>query len=160
MDSLFRLLRTSVATLLPLCVLTATVWAAPVKPQLQITGYVIAAEIDPSIHRLTAKATVTFTALEDLTSPVFELNRPANHKITDAASKPLQSERLANDGTIRFTLATPLPKGTTTTLHLRIRGHHHRQRRRPRRRPQARRHPGAHHLPALPRALVSHHRPL
>jgi hypothetical protein len=116
MDSPFRLLRTSVAILLPLCVLTATVWAAPVKPQLQITGYVITADLDPAAHHLTATAAVTFTALEDLTAPIFELNNGLQiTKVTDAANKPLNSERLATNSTVRFTLATPLPKGTTTT---------------------------------------------
>ena len=116
MDSPFRLLRTSVATLLPLCVLTATVWAAPVRPQLQITGYVITADLDPAVNHLTATAAVTFTALEDLTAPIFELNNGLQiTKVTDASGKPLQSERLATNSTVRFTLATPLPKGTTTT---------------------------------------------
>ena len=116
MDFPFRLLRTSAARLLPLCVLTVAAWAAPARPQIQITGYVITADLDPATHHLAATAAVTFTALEDLTSPTFELNNALKiTKVTDAANKPLESERLANNSTVHFTLATPLPKGTTTT---------------------------------------------
>jgi predicted negative regulator of RcsB-dependent stress response len=52
--------------------------AAPVRPQLNITGYVITADLDPATNHLTATADVTFTALEDLTQPVFELNNGLN----------------------------------------------------------------------------------
>ncbi len=116
MTSYLPNLRTSVATLFSLCLLAATAWAAPAKPQLQITSYVISADIDPSVNRLTATVAVTFTALEDLTTPTFELNNGLQiTKVTDASKKPLESERLTNNSTVRFTLATPIPKGTSTT---------------------------------------------
>ena len=41
---------------------------------LQITGYVINADLDPATNKLPATAAVTFTALEDLTTATFELN--------------------------------------------------------------------------------------
>jgi aminopeptidase N len=89
--------------------------AAPVRPQLQVTGYVIDADLDPSVHRLSATAQVTFTALEDLNSPVFELNNGLQlTKVTDGKN-PLEAERLTNNSTVRFNLANPIPKGTTTT---------------------------------------------
>jgi len=116
MHPLARHLRVLLATLIPLFLLPAASWAAPARPQLQITGYIIHADLDPAVNRLTATAAVTFTALEDLTSPVFELNNGLQiTKVTDANKKPLESERLTNNSTVRFTLATPLPKGTTTT---------------------------------------------
>src|SRR5665213_2507548 len=69
--------------------------AAPIKPQLQVTGYVITADLAPAEHHLTATAAVTFTALEDLTSATFELNNGLQiTKLIDASGKPLQSERL------------------------------------------------------------------
>ncbi|HUZ94704.1 MAG TPA: M1 family aminopeptidase [Edaphobacter sp.] len=112
----FRYLRVLVTALFPACILTAPLWAAPVRPQMHVTGYVITADLDPSVHQLTAKAAVTFTALEDLTSPVFELNNGLKiTKVTDASGKPLESERLTNNSTVRFTLATPIPKGSSTT---------------------------------------------
>ena len=117
MSALFRILRTTSLTALTLC-LTATVWAAPAKPQLQITSYLINADLDPSVNRLSATADVTFTALEELTTPTFELNNGLQiTKVTDAQGHPLESERLTNNSTVRFTLATPIPKGTSTTFH-------------------------------------------
>jgi hypothetical protein len=111
----FRHLRTSVA-LLSLCILSATLWAAPARPQLRVTGYVITADLDPAVHHLSATAAVTFTALEDLTNPIFELNNGLQiTKVTDASGKPLESERLTSNSTVRFTLATPIPKGTSAT---------------------------------------------
>ena len=111
------------ATLLSLCLVTATAWAAPVKVQMQITGYVINADLDPAVNRLTATADVTFTALEELNNPTFELNNGLQvTKATDPQGKPLQYERLTNNNTVRFTLAMPLAKGTTTTYHFEYSG--------------------------------------
>jgi Peptidase family M1 domain len=118
MSALFRILRTTFPITLGFGLLTVTAWAAPAKPQLQITGYVITADLDPSVNRLSATADVTFTALEELTTPTFELNNGLQiTKVTDAQGHPLESERLTNNSTVRFTLATPLPKGTSTTYH-------------------------------------------
>ncbi|MGD0444246.1 MAG: M1 family aminopeptidase [Edaphobacter sp.] len=122
MSHLSRILRISYA-FLPLCLLTVTAWAAPVRVQMQITGYVISADLDPSVNRLTATADVTFTAIEELTAPTFELNNGLQvTKATDAQGKPLDYERLTNNNTVRFTLATPLPKGSTTTWHFEYSG--------------------------------------
>ena len=117
-----RLLRIPVV-ILPLFLLTVVTWAAPVRVQMQVTGYVINADLDPSVNRLTATADVTFTALEELANPTFELNNGLQiTKATDAQGKPLESERLTNNNTVRFTLANPLPKGTTTTWHIEYSG--------------------------------------
>ncbi|MCU1223554.1 MAG: Peptidase rane alanine aminopeptidase [Edaphobacter sp.] len=120
---LSRSLRVTIATLLPLCLLTSVLWAAPARPQLQITGYVINADLDPAVNRLSATAAVTFTALEDLTAPVFELNNGLQiTKVTDASKKSLDAERLTNNSTVRFSLATPLTKGTSTTYYFEYSG--------------------------------------
>ena len=109
-------IRTTFAILLPFLFLTATAWAAPPRPQLQVTGYVINADLYPANNKLSATAEVTFTALEDLTAPVFELNNGLQlSRITDAAKKPLEAERVATTSTVRFNLANPIPKGTSTT---------------------------------------------
>ncbi len=119
--SAFRILRSAIFLSFPL--LTAMAWSAPVKPQLQINGYVISADLDPSVNRLTAAVDVNFTALEDLTSPTFELNNGLQiTKATDAKGQPLESERLTNNNTVRFTLVNALPKGTTTTYHIEYSG--------------------------------------
>jgi Peptidase family M1 domain len=122
MPALSRILRTSAASAFAL-ILTTTAWAAPVRPQLQITGYVISADLDPAVNRLTATADVTFTALEDLSNPSFELNNGLQlTKATDAKNQPLESERLTSTNTVRFNLANPIPKGTTTTFHFEYAG--------------------------------------
>jgi tetratricopeptide (TPR) repeat protein len=48
--------------------------AVPLRPQIDITGYVIHADLDPTTGKLTATATVTFNALEDLNVVTFGLN--------------------------------------------------------------------------------------
>jgi hypothetical protein len=122
MSPLSRILRISSAIFL-LCLLAVTAWAAPVRVQMQITGYVINADLDPSVNRLTATADVTFTAIEELANPTFELNNGLQvTKATDAQGKPLEYERLTNNNTVRFTLANPLPKGATTTFHFEYSG--------------------------------------
>jgi tetratricopeptide (TPR) repeat protein len=84
---------------------------------------VINADLDPAVNRLTATADVTFTAIEELSNPTFELNNGLQvTKATDAQGKPLQYERLTNNNTVRFTPANPLPKGTSTTWHFEYSG--------------------------------------
>ncbi len=123
MCSLHRSLRVPTVALFAITLLTVSAWAAPAKPQIQVTGYVINADLDPASNKLSATAAVTFTALEDLTSVTFELNNGLQlTKLTDATNKPLQSERLTNNSTVHITLATPLPKNTSTTYNFEYSG--------------------------------------
>ncbi|HEX2917511.1 MAG TPA: M1 family aminopeptidase [Edaphobacter sp.] len=116
MRAFARNLRLSLVVLMPFLLFASFAWAAPARPQLEVTGYVIDADLFPADNRLAATAQVTFKALVDLTSPVFELNNGLQlAKVTDANKKPLEAERVATDSTVRFNLATPIPKGTTTT---------------------------------------------
>jgi len=79
----------------------------PERPTLDITGYVIDAEIDTTTHHLAAKATVTFTAPENAEIVSFGFHPALKvSKITDEGGKVLTGERSA-DGTIRVTPATP-----------------------------------------------------
>jgi tetratricopeptide (TPR) repeat protein len=99
------------------------VLAAPARPQLNVTGYVITADIDPANHKLSATAQVTFTALEDLTSATFELNNGlAITALTDNSNQPLNSERLTTNSTVRVTLPTTLAKGSSNTFHFEYSG--------------------------------------
>jgi len=103
--------------------MTVTAWAAPAKVPMQITGYVISADLDPAVNRLSATADVTFTALEELVNPVFELNNGLQAtKITDQQGKPIECERLTNNSTLRCTAVTPIAKGSTTTWHFEYAG--------------------------------------
>ena len=110
----FRLKSVVAAAALTFC--AATLFAAPQRPQYKITGYGISADLDPATNKLSATALVTFTALEDLNTPSFELNNGlALTSATDAQNHPLVGERLTQQNAIRFTLAQPVLKGTTTT---------------------------------------------
>src|ERR1700677_1813879 len=95
-------------------VLTAPLTAQRIeRPALDITGYVIDAEIDTTTHHLTAKTQVSFTAPESLELASFGFH-PALKvtKITDESGKLLNGERSA-DGTIRVTPVAPFVKGQT-----------------------------------------------
>ena len=72
-----RRLLTLVLVLLPamLAVTSRTALAvAPPKPQLQVLSYAIAAELDPTGHKITAQAQLTCNALTDQNIAVFELH--------------------------------------------------------------------------------------
>ncbi len=83
----------------------------PERPALNISGYVIDAELDTQAHHIAAKAVVTFTAPENQEMVGFGFH-PALKvtKITDDAGKLLTGERSA-DGTIRVAPSTPFAKG-------------------------------------------------
>ena len=91
---------------------TTHAFAQPARPTLDITGYVINAEIDTATHRLTATAVVTFTVPPDAESVSFGFHPALKvEKITDGTGKLLTGERLA-DGTIRVTPADSLSAAT------------------------------------------------
>jgi len=123
---------------------TALHAAPPARPQINITDYVIHADLDPATGKLTATAAVTFTALDDLNVVTFGLNNalqvtsivdstaptvaPTSTPPTKASSKAsappapapapptsLNSERNVTDSTIRVTPAAILTKGSTYT---------------------------------------------
>jgi hypothetical protein len=83
----------------------------PERAALDISAYVIDAEIDTTAHHLKAKATVTFTAPANSEMISFGFH-PALKvtRITDDAGKVLTGERSA-DGTIRVTPASPIVAG-------------------------------------------------
>jgi hypothetical protein len=94
----------------------STAFAAPPRPQFKVTGYVISADLDPAANKLSATVQVTFTALEDLNAPTFELNNGlALTSATDANNQTLTAERLSTQNAVRFELNNPIPKGTSTT---------------------------------------------
>ena len=81
------------------------------RPSLDITGYVIKAELDPSTHHLSATTTVTFTAPANLDVVTFGFH-PALKitRIADESGKVLEGERTA-DGSVRVTTNTPFVAG-------------------------------------------------
>jgi tetratricopeptide (TPR) repeat protein len=96
---------------------TASLHAAiPARAQIDVTGYVIHADLDPATGKLSATAQVTFTALEDLNTAIFGLNNGlAITTITDGTNPALTFERNVSDSTVRVTPAALLAKGATAT---------------------------------------------
>jgi tetratricopeptide (TPR) repeat protein len=90
--------------------------AIPARPQIDIVGYVIHADLDPSTGKLSATAAVTFTAREDLNVAVFGLNNALQIvSIADGTNPSLAYERNVSDSTVRVTPAAILTKGSTAT---------------------------------------------
>ena len=106
--------------LLTLCllVLRATpAHAAQEKIRLHVDDYVIDAQIQPITHKLTGRAKVKFTALEDLATATFELNNALRvTHVADDQGNELQAERVSQDNTVRVALPAGLAKGSSTSL--------------------------------------------
>jgi len=93
----------------------APVFAADVKQPIDITAYVIDAQINPATHGLTARAKVTFTANQAGDAAVFELHGALQVKqVLDGSGMALNGERGAN-ATVRVTPTQPLVAGQSYT---------------------------------------------
>jgi tetratricopeptide (TPR) repeat protein len=87
------------------------------KPRLRVDDYQIDVELLPQTHKLTARATVKVTALEDLSVATFQLNNGLRiTKLTDASNKPLTPERNTQDSSVRFALNSGLAKNASSTF--------------------------------------------
>src|SRR5258708_20209117 len=87
------------------------------KTRLRVDDYQIDVELLPQTHKLTARATVKVTALEDLSVATFQLNNALRiTKLTDANNKPLTPERNTQDSSVRFALSSALAKNPSTTF--------------------------------------------
>jgi tetratricopeptide (TPR) repeat protein len=87
------------------------------KTRLRADDYKIDVELLPQTHKLTARAVVKVTALEDLNVATFQLNNALRiTKLTDANNKPLTPERNTQDSTVRFALNSSLAKNDSTTF--------------------------------------------
>src|SRR3984885_1642405 len=86
------------------------------RPTINITGYVIDAQLDPSDHSLKATAKVTFTAADTPSAAVFELHNALKvDSVTDGQKHPLNGERGPN-ATISIALPSPMRKGASATF--------------------------------------------
>jgi tetratricopeptide (TPR) repeat protein len=87
------------------------------KPRLRVDDYQIDAELLPQNHKLTARAVVKITALEDVSVASFQLNNSLRiTKLVDAGNKPLNPERNTQDSSVRFALNGGLAKNASTTI--------------------------------------------
>jgi hypothetical protein len=102
--------------LLLLLLVSSPAWAAE-KNRLRVDDYQIDAELTPHTHKISARAKVKFTALEDINAATFELHNGLQvTKVTDDAGQTLSAERVSQDFTVRVQLAKPLSKDAATTL--------------------------------------------
>jgi aminopeptidase N len=91
-------------------------WAAE-KTRLRVDDYQIDAELTPHTHKISARAKVKFTALEDINAATFELHNGLRvSKVTDDTGQTLSAERVTQDFTVRVQLSKPLSKDSSTTL--------------------------------------------
>src|SRR6476646_7464506 len=82
------------------------------RSRVKAEDYVIDAEIVPKTHRLTARAKVKFTALDDVNFASFELHNGLRvTKVLDEKGKPLTAERVTQDNTVRISFPATLAKG-------------------------------------------------
>jgi Peptidase family M1 domain/Tetratricopeptide repeat len=106
----------AVALLFVLGAMASARAAVPLRPQIDVTGYVIHADLDPAAGRLSATTAVTFTALEDLDAAVFGLNNALQvESVSDDAHSDLTFMRNAADSTVSVTPAALIRKGSSVT---------------------------------------------
>jgi hypothetical protein len=108
--SLWRVLIVSVLAL------AATCFAAE-KQRIRVTDVAVQAVVSPQNHQLKAVARVKFTALEDISTAIFELHnglRPT--RVLDASGQTLSAERVSQDSTVRVSLPAGMSKGASNTL--------------------------------------------
>src|SRR5436305_14706216 len=87
------------------------------KSHFHVDDYQIEAILTPHEHKLTARAKVKITAIEDLNIATFQLHSLLRlSKVTDAAGKALTADRNPQDSSVRVSLNTALPKDQSTTL--------------------------------------------
>ena len=90
--------------------------AVPRELQINVTGYVIHVDLDPTTGKLSATTAVTFTALKDLNVVAFGLNNALRvESVTDDAHARLTCVRNAMESTAIVSPAAMIPKGTKVT---------------------------------------------
>ncbi len=108
-----RLFRTTTAALL--FAATPALPATEAKPPIEVTGYSIDAQVNPTAHTLTARARVTFTANQAADAASFDLHGALKvSEVRDSSGASLNGERGAN-AQVRVTAAQPLVAGQSYT---------------------------------------------
>lgn len=107
-----RLFVLAIPAVLAVAVIASAHAAIPLRPQIDVTGYVIHADLDPATGRLSATVAVTFTALEDLDAAVFGLNNALQiESVSDGTHANLACVRNGADSTVSVTPAALIHKG-------------------------------------------------
>src|SRR5207302_7088866 len=104
------------AFVLGLLLLSLPAWAAE-RTRFNADDYQIDAILNPHEHKISARARVKITALDDLNIVTFQLHNDLRlAKVTDASGKPLTADRMPQDSSVRVSLKSTLPKDQSTTL--------------------------------------------
>ena len=113
-----RLRRRELAAFLVLASLFVALpsWAAE-RARFHVDDYQIDAVLNPHDHKITARAKVKLTALEELNVAVFNLHNDLRlTKVTDESGKPLTVDRTPQDSSVRVSLNKTVQKGDSATL--------------------------------------------
>ena len=87
------------------------------KLRFHADNYQIEAVLNPHEHKIYARAKVKVTALEDLNIATFQLHNDLRlSKVTDGAGKTLAADRIAQDSSVRVSLAKTVGKGESADL--------------------------------------------
>jgi len=93
------------------------------KARFRTDDYKIDVELLPQTHKLTARATIRVTALDNVNAVTFQLNNGLRiTKLTDVNNKSLTPERNTQDSTVRFELASDLAKDASTIFNFEYEG--------------------------------------
>jgi tetratricopeptide (TPR) repeat protein len=93
------------------------------KARFRVDDYKIDVELLPQTHKLTARAAVKVTALDNVNAVTFQLNNALRiTKLTDVNNKSLTPERNTQDSTVRFELASDLAKDASTVFNFEYEG--------------------------------------
>ena len=103
-------------SVLALLLLSLPAWAAE-KARFHVNDYQIDAVLNPHDHKITARAKVKVTALEEMNVAVFNLHNDLRlTKVADESGKVLTTDRTPQDSSVRVSLNNTVAKGDSTTL--------------------------------------------
>src|ERR1039457_4702706 len=72
--------------------------SAAEKVHLRVDDYQIEAELTPHLHQISARARGKFTALQDLTTAIFEVHTAVRvTRVLEDKTRPLSAERVTQD---------------------------------------------------------------
>src|SRR5438045_4152157 len=87
------------------------------KVRFHADDYQIDAVLSPHEHKILARTKVKITALEDLNIATFQLHNDLRvTKVSDAAGKPLTTDRNPQNSSVRVSLKSDLKKDQSTIL--------------------------------------------
>jgi aminopeptidase N len=89
------------------------------RPRIEVQHYTIDADINPRTQSIVATAKVNFTALDDASDAVFELNNALTvSKAVDGSGKPLETARNPQDFTVKVSFPENLHKNQASEISL------------------------------------------